>query len=79
MKSLEARFREIEIKNPMWSTFVVFVASINGQKFTEKIIRSWFNKLVDKDDYSKSEKDAFMRWVIKNSYPEYPEQVVKHK
>lgn len=70
MKSLEARFRDIEIKNPLWSTFVVFVAAINDAGFSEDTIRKWFPKLVDKDDYSKSEKDQLMRWVIKNSAPE---------
>lgn len=70
MKSLEARFRDIEVKNPLWSTFVVFVAAINGAGFSEETIRKWFPKLVDKDDYSRSERDQLMRWVIKNSYKE---------
>jgi hypothetical protein len=67
MKSLEARFRDIEIKNPTWSTFVVFVSAIYQAGFTEKVIRQWFNKLVDKDDYSRSEKDALMKWIVKQS------------
>lgn len=67
MKSLEARFREIEIKNPLWSTFVVFVAAVNGQNFAPKVISKWFNKLVDKDDYNQEEKKALMRWIEKQT------------
>ena len=67
MKSLEARFRDIEIKNPLWSTFVVFVAAINDAGFSEETIRKWFPKLVDKGDYSRNEREQLMRWVVKNS------------
>lgn len=68
MKSLEARFREIEIKNPLWSTFVVFVAAVNGQNFAPKIISKWFLKLVDKDDYNQEEKKALMKWIEKQNF-----------
>lgn len=67
MKSLEARFRNIELKHPEWSTFVVFVAAINEGGFSERVIREWFYKLVDKDDYNRSERDQLMDWVLKNS------------
>lgn len=67
MKSLEARFRDIELKHPEWSTFVVFVTAIYEADFSEKIIRSWFTKLVDKDDYNQSEKKRLMEWVVKQS------------
>ena len=60
MKSLERRFKLMEEKNPFHSTYVNFGRAIRGQGFSSKVIEFWFNKLVDKDDYAKSDKKTLL-------------------
>ena len=63
MRSIERRYRNIEQKNPMWSTYICFAEAIKGQNFCHKRISEWFNKLVDKEDYAKSEKRAILQFL----------------
>ena len=56
MRSIERRFKNIEKRNPELSSFICFCKTIKGQKFSTNIIHRWFNKLVDKNDYSHKEK-----------------------
>lgn len=65
MKSLQRRFNNIVEKNPYMSTSAAFALAIMGQKFSRQIIHRWFNKLVDKDDYSKSEKTEILHSLEK--------------
>lgn len=67
MKSLQRRFRIIELKNPDWSTYVIFSKAIEGQEFNVQAISRWFSVLVDKDDYAKSEKKVIIRNLEKLS------------
>ncbi len=52
MKSLERRFKGIVARHPFWSTYISFAEAVKGQNFNRKSIQYWFNKLVEKDDYS---------------------------
>ena len=61
MKSLEARFSTVFEKNPYWSSFICFSEAIKKQKFTKPIINRWFRKLVDKDDYQRSDKNKILQ------------------
>lgn len=61
MKSLERRFNNITEKKPFWSSFICFAEAIKGQRFTPPILHRWFQKLVEKDDYAKSEKRALLQ------------------
>lgn len=56
MKSLERRFNNITAKYPAWSSYICFAETVKGQNFNRKSIQYWFNKLVEKDDYSQSDK-----------------------
>lgn len=60
MKSLERRFNNISVKNPCSSSYICFAEAVRGQKFSKKIIAIWFNKLVDRDDYSKKDKKELL-------------------
>jgi len=60
MKSLERRFRSIVEKNPSFSSYLCFSKAIEGQGFNKQTIHRWFQKLVDKEDYEKSEKRAVL-------------------
>ncbi len=63
MRSLQARFNRISMRNPFWSSYVCFADSIKGQNFSRKIIHCWFNKLIDKNDYCKEEKKQILRFL----------------
>ncbi len=52
MKSLERRFKGIVARHPFWSSYVSFAEAVKGQNFNRKSLQYWFNKLVEKDDYS---------------------------
>ena len=69
MKSLERRFNNIAEMNPNWSSYICFAKAIKGQSFGEQVIRRWFNKLVDKDDYAKNEKKAVLGFLVGLSNP----------
>lgn len=60
MKSLEIRFRNIAEKNPSLSSYSCFAKAVKGQSFNRQTVHRWFQKLVDKDDYDRSEKKALL-------------------
>lgn len=43
-----------------WSSYTKFAMAIKGMKFNKLTIDKWFSKLVDKDDYDKSDKMAIL-------------------
>jgi hypothetical protein len=62
MKNIQYRFRAQQEKRPMHSTFLNFAAAIKGQGFTAVMVRRWFNKLVDPDDYAPEEKREHLQY-----------------
>ena len=56
MRSIERRFDKLQLKNPYWSSCICFVTAVTGQNFSKQSLHNWFNKLVEKTDYIKSEK-----------------------
>ena len=60
MKSLERRFNNITKENPYWSSYICFAETIKEQSFNKQAMHLWFNKLVDKNDYSKKDKKAIL-------------------
>jgi len=60
MKSIARRFNKINQKNPGLSTSICFAMTIIGQNFSRQTIARGFNKLVDKNDYSKKDKKEIM-------------------
>ena len=73
MKSIERRFNNILKKNPYWSSYICFAEAIKAQNFSDQTMRHWFNKLVDKDDYDKSDKKALLSFLdgLTNSAEEH--------
>ena len=67
MRSIEKRFLLEEDKAPLSSTYINFVRAIKGQNFSEAIIKKWFSKLVDKNDYDKAEKKEVVDYLVANS------------
>lgn len=64
MRSIQAKYRQLKGKNPSWSSAVWFLEAVRNQNFSEDVIRRWFNRLVDKDDYSKKQKKD----ILQNAY-----------
>jgi len=56
MKSLQRRFDNVTEKNPSLSSYTCFARTIKGQGFNRQTIHRWFQRLVDKEDYMRSEK-----------------------
>lgn len=61
MKSLKARFNKIAEKTPLWSSYICFAQAIRSQRFSKQSISRWFGKLVEKDDYAKSDKKPILK------------------
>ena len=60
MRSIERRYRSMEIKNPLWSSYICFVEAVKNQHFNRQAISRWFSKLVEKDDYARNEKKQIL-------------------
>jgi hypothetical protein len=52
MRSIQRRFKKIQLTHPELYSIVCFNNAITGQNFSKDRIARWFNKLVDKEDYS---------------------------
>lgn len=71
MKSIKRRFLKIQKKNSYWSSYLCFAETIKGQNFSIRALRYWFEKLVEKDDYSRSEKKSIIATLSElNKQPE---------
>jgi hypothetical protein len=57
MRSIEARFK----KSKNTTTITKFYDAVIYQKFSNDRIQRYFNQLVDKDDYSISDKRAILQ------------------
>lgn len=69
MKSLQRRFNITIEKNPNLSSYSCFARAIKEQGFNKQTIHRWFQKLVDKDDYTKKEKRAVLAHLENLSNP----------
>lgn len=77
MKSIERRFKEVEVKEKNPSTFMNFGKAIIGQNFSHKTIAKQFNRLVDLKDYLKSEERQLLEHL--DHLTKLPEEVAKMK
>lgn len=64
MKSIYRRFKLIYDKNPLWSSYICFAVAITKQQFGKKTIYYWFNRLVEKDDYQRSERKHHLAHLL---------------
>lgn len=69
MKSLQRRFNNIKVKKPLWSSYLCFAEAVNKQNFSKSTIRRWFNQLVEKDDFARSDKKAILAHLNNLSDP----------
>lgn len=66
MKSVEARYRLFDKASQGHSSFIVFSRAITGQGFTKAALGKWFNRLVNRGDYSKGDKRRILKhlWAL---------------
>jgi len=58
-------FSETQRLNPYWSSLVCFHETIkNRRTLHPRLIRKYFNKLVEKDDYAVEDKSEVMNYAI---------------
>lgn len=65
MKTILEKFERITKDNPYYSSYVCFCRTIDGKFLMPKELKKWFNKLVEKDDYCRSEKEAITEYLCK--------------
>lgn len=52
MRSIKRRFELMKYKYPLYSDFMVFAETVDGQGFSRNSVSSWFRRLVPKNDWS---------------------------
>lgn len=60
MRSIERRFKQAYLEDENLSTFICLGRAIAGQKFCRERISRCFTTLVDKNDYSQSDRDVLI-------------------
>lgn len=55
MRSIRARFKEEERKNPNHGAYINLAKAIRGQNFSHNSVKKAFKQLVPKEEYEKSE------------------------
>ncbi len=65
MRSIKRRFDNFQQKNPNLSTYINFAKAVRGQRFSRNAISKWFNRLVDKDDYSPKDRNQLIGELAK--------------
>jgi hypothetical protein len=65
MRSIQARFQNMLEKYPDVNSFTNFGRAIWGQKFSQPMIKYWFNLLVEKDHYDPKDKIKLLRHFYK--------------
>lgn len=56
MKEIHKRYLEVSEKNPNWSSHTSFANVTLKLRLSRRELHYWFNRLVDKNDYARSEK-----------------------
>jgi hypothetical protein len=69
MKSIKRKFINLLEKHPDWSTFTCFTETVYEQNFNRDSICTWFNRLVDKEDYDLVAKKEILKFLNKATKP----------
>lgn len=54
-------------KESLLSTCIIFRRVTKGQNFSERKIRTWFNQLVNKNDYDELEREEIIEFLFKET------------
>lgn len=64
MRSIQRRFEIIKNQNPYWSDYICFAESVVGMDFGRPSLSRWFNKLIEKDDYDKKDRNQISEFLV---------------
>src|SRR5437870_4043003 len=67
MRSIEARFKNLQLKKPNLSSYMSFAGAIKYQEFSKDPISRKFNQLVEKTDYDKKDKKRLIVHLVELS------------
>jgi len=57
-------FQNISRLNPYWSSWVCFCETITGRGgLSNKTIKKYFNRLINRDDYAQNEKTELLNYL----------------
>lgn len=70
MKSIERLFKNEQERQPFGSTYLNFANAIRGQRISKDRLARYFKKLVDKNDYARSDKGALLGQLFSLSWSE---------
>lgn len=62
---LEQSFLTTKNNNPYWSSLICFNNAVIGKSYSKTEIGKTFNKVVEKGDYSRGDKDKIIEWLGK--------------
>lgn len=63
MKKIEDKFKQLLDNHSGWSSYVCFFFSIENRNIWKMELNRLFNKLVEKDDYNKSDKSEILSFL----------------
>lgn len=64
MRNIKSRFEAMTKKYPNHSSYLCFGRAVCGQNFSPRFISKFFDELVDKDDYDRSDKKEHIRHFL---------------
>lgn len=64
MEDITSLFYSIQQDNPHWSSYVCLLNAVKGKGLKRKSCESYFDALVDKDDYFKSDREDLIKTLI---------------
>ena len=60
-----AEFQKVSQGNPYWSSYTCFAEVIRGRTgLSKRIIRKFFHRLVDPEDYAKNERFQILEFLL---------------
>ena len=63
MRSIERTFKNIQKKNPFYSSWTCFAETVKNRNYTKRTINFWFNRLVDTEDYRREERKELLSFL----------------
>jgi hypothetical protein len=63
MKSIKRLFEKVAREHPNWGSVIVFNHIVGGKNFSHDRIARWFNILVDKEEYDRSDKKEILNYI----------------
>jgi hypothetical protein len=64
MRSIARRFSNLQNKRPDLSSLMNFGSTIRSQQFSKNMLYRWFNTLVEKSDYERSDKRIILKHLV---------------